>query len=745
MISSPSPILLTFNMPPNSFVSSYRSIDESDGNLYSWRKSNPLPTAISTAIDFSPSRMYIMTEDIPSREHRGWSCSGQWNWKDAPYRVKERMIKELVKSHLQYNKKKGKVGNSWVIDGPHDVSSLDGGHSHIWLCADFSYCEVKGKDGIVVNISRKVQSSINLWEEKNRGLLFEGTKHLRVKVAVSNDPNRMDGKEFVEWTQDNLHVPAYDGSDISVGEYWKQKGHHYSDEDMNTIKVVNVKSFGKIQKYPSDKVFRVMTMDQWSPEIRQSMKQYLGLKPQDYISYVRKAMRWLADWNWKNRITGTEYKVSDMNFGWTDSPDVKFFDSRAGLFLPNGEKLLNEKWRLNHHLRNFEQLHDGRPPPSIDVYFSTPVDFEHLIPQLKQHAIEIFKQIPGWADRVNYASSFLIPSHSQLAAENSVNDFIQSIPNTGRSAVIFSALPPKSTKQTVDLYKCLKYITDTKKIVHQNFQINNYGNGLKKSADWATGQVNVLQMLLKHGILPVPYTCSIGDIDMISGIDVGRIKRNRSVAAVAISITKSGHLWGTTPSAEPQTGETISETSLRRMFSKMINDYEIKEQTKPSRLLLIRDGNTPPSEQMSLEKIINEYRQETEIDICWISIRKQGCPRLLIFENGQVKNEIPSKGYWLNWSDESAWIWTTGSPNLNLGLPGIPSGINFTIIENFAKNRLSIEDASKLLICHSHASQSQPYNSTRLPFVMHLADKQAKAMGNEEIPLNPNSNRFSAA
>ncbi|MDB2560656.1 hypothetical protein N9Z48_02845, partial [Euryarchaeota archaeon] len=89
-------------MPPNSFVSSYRSIDESDGNLYSWRKSNPLPTAISAAIDFSPSRMYIMTEDIPSREHRGWSCSGQWNWKDAPYRVKERMIKELVKSHLQY-------------------------------------------------------------------------------------------------------------------------------------------------------------------------------------------------------------------------------------------------------------------------------------------------------------------------------------------------------------------------------------------------------------------------------------------------------------------------------------------------------------------------------------------------------------------------------------------------------------------------------------------------------------------
>ena len=78
-------------------------------------------------------------------------------------------------------------------------------------------------------------------------------------------------------------------------------------------------------------------------------------------------------------------------------------------------------------------------------------------------------------------------------------------------------------------------------------------------------------------------------------------------------------------------------------------------------------------------------------------------------------------------------------------MPGIPQGINFTITENFVSDALSIDQIAKLLICHSHASQSQPYNSTRLPFVMHLADRQAKAMGNEEIPVDSGSMRFSAA
>ena len=73
------------------------------------------------------------------------------------------------------------------------------------------------------------------------------------------------------------------------------------------------------------------------------------------------------------------------------------------------------------------------------------------------------------------------------------------------------------------------------------------------------------------------------------------------------------------------------------------------------------------------------------------------------------------------------------------------TSMNFTILENFSNEPLTIAEASKLLICQSHSSQSQPYNSTRLPFVLHLADRQAKAMGNEQIPLDSTHRRFSAA
>jgi len=107
-------------------------------------------------------------------------------------------------------------------------------------------------------------------------------------------------------------------------------------------------------------------------------------------------------------------------------------------------------------------------------------------------------------------------------------------------------------------------------------------------------------------------------------------------------------------------------------------------------------------------------------------------------------DEIPTKGHWLSLSNSSAWVWTTGAPHLQPGRPGIPQGAGFTIENNFASNPLSLEETAQLMISHCHASQTQPWNSTRLPFVLHLADKMAKAMVNGEIPLNQNGDRFSA-
>jgi len=181
-----SPVFLSYDMPPNLIVTSYRAIDPNCRNAFSWTKQYPTPKGYVSTTDFNPARSYILTKTSPDKIVDGWTCDGQWNWEDAPHRVRERLTKRMVEQYLGYVKKVQKVGSSWVLEGPHEVDSNDGSVSRLWLCADFSYCQLRGKDGVEVSISRKVQSSLSIWEEREKGLLTQDSKYLRVKVAISD-------------------------------------------------------------------------------------------------------------------------------------------------------------------------------------------------------------------------------------------------------------------------------------------------------------------------------------------------------------------------------------------------------------------------------------------------------------------------------------------------------------------------------------------------------------------------------
>jgi len=353
-----------------------------------------------------------------------------------------------------------------------------------------------------------------------------------------------------------------------------------------------------------------------------------------------------------------------------------------------------------------------------------PRDFLGHLEKLKDHAKEIFSKIYSWQSKVTYDRAHIIPESNQSEADDFILDFIESKSGYHKSIVVFSALPPKGTKKDVDLYKCLRYNLDEARMVHQNFKAISHDN-MPTKVDYASGLVNVMQMLLKHGILPVPFSCDIGDVDVVSALDVGRDGPNKSVTAFAVSITSEGKLWGTAPRAEPQRGENISEAALRRMIAKLKRQIESNLNSQSSRVLIIRDGNTPDEERAIMGQIVEEYRGRG-LDICWISLRKTGVPRLLNFNGKKVVDDLPEKGHWLQTGDSSAWLWSTGSPMRSI--PGIPQGMGFDIEFNFGSNPLSVEDASRLLIAHSHASQITPWSSTRLPFVHHLADKMAKAM-----------------
>ena len=160
-----------------------------------------------------------------------------------------------------------------------------------------------------------------------------------------------------------------------------------------------------------------------------------------------KALRWLNGLKLESRNSDQSYSLSNFSYGWSVAPSVQYFDSRTALSLPNGRPLLNNKWRLAQHVRNFEQLH-GRPTPSVDAYFCTIEGHADVMPQLREHATKIFAQVPGWNERVIDAGELVLPMHNQLALENKISDFIGNLTNSGRRSLYFlPCLPNHQNKR----------------------------------------------------------------------------------------------------------------------------------------------------------------------------------------------------------------------------------------------------------------------------------------------------------
>ena len=57
----------------------------------------------------------------------------------------------------------------------------------IWLCANFQYVDIEGKDGITVEISRKVQATKSIWEEMND--VVQDIMQGKASYTPINDPD----------------------------------------------------------------------------------------------------------------------------------------------------------------------------------------------------------------------------------------------------------------------------------------------------------------------------------------------------------------------------------------------------------------------------------------------------------------------------------------------------------------------------------------------------------------------------
>ena len=181
--------------------------------------------------------------------------------------------------------------------------------------------------------------------------------------------------------------------------------------------------------------------------------------------------------------------------------------------------------------------------------------------------------------------------------------------------------------------------------------------------------------------------------------------------------------------------------AAKGIIEKQITRYADLVGRRPSRIVILRDGNSSIQELDDVDSICNEWLK-LGVDIAWITLQKSGSPRLLVYMDEEVIDELPNAQSYLIADESTAWCWTTGG---KVGrFPGIPRGFSFRVERNYESRPLDMDQWCRTLIAQSRTSQVNPYANTRLPFTLHLADKMAKALIRGTIPPDYSGNGFPA-
>lgn len=461
------------------------------------------------------------------------------------------------------------------------------------------------------------------------------------------------------------------------------------------------------------------------------MNKLLRLTPKQFETHVNKGIRLLRGFKFGGEVIDFEFNTS---LKW----DVQSAGVSNLCFVAGSEsksKLLwNGSWR--HHLKNHQET-SPEPLPDLNLTYCVHEDDLWALNELKSYTESVTSLVPGWKCSLS-EKTLILKGQSQTAMKQSIRDELSKLDSVNGSQLVISALRP--SRPGMDVYTWLKRALTEKMFKHQNYLINAHET-LSAPNKQATHEVNICQLLLKFGRLPVPFTIELGKVDMTIGVDIGRSGTNKSRPAMSVAIDKFGYMWGGSVSSEPQPGEEMSDRTVRDLFDNQIHNYKNRTSEYPNRILVLRDGNSSKKELESV-RVVSHELQELGIDVAWVTLQKSGTPRLLSYNSTEVLDQLPPSESFLITSNNTGWCWTTGGPAGRF--PGIPRGFSFRVEQNFVNEPLNMEEVSKILIAQAKTSQVNPYSNTRLPFTLHLADKMAKALIRGAIPPDYSGDGFPA-
>ena len=706
-----------------------RSVD-SWNEIRDYEKLNPLPWTLEKSTTYSPFGLLILTKTVVE-PLQGWRLQSSLVWGESPKRHRDMLMKNALNRHIKGKNDVIKIGNDWS-HFREDVKESNGGVATIHHCLSAKYVQVRDLDGFAYDFVRKVRSGLSIDEELKMNIFPYGEDDWKeVMVTVNSGDKEYSGgylKRIDETSNLNM---KFEGSKDTIREYDASKGVLYTDEQANNTCIIHVKQGRNVWPYAGSRVFRVLRIEDWAGSLKGSMKKLLRLKPREFETHLNKGIRLLRGFKFAGESVDFEFNTA---LEW----DVKLAGVSNLCFVAgtaSKSKLLwSGKWI--HHLKNHEEI-SSEPLPAINLTLCAHEDDIWALDELKSYTKSVMSLVPGWVYSPSQ-KTLIIKGQTQTAMKQSIREEISKLDSVPGEHLIVSALRP--SRPEMDVYTWLKRALTERTFKHQNYLINAYQQ-LNAPDKPSTHEMNICQLLLKFGRLPVPFTIDEGTIDMTIGVDIGRSGANKSRPAMAVAIDKFGYMWGGSVSSEPQPGEEMSDRTIRDLFDNQIHTYKNRTSEYPSRMLILRDGNSSTKELESVKAVSKEL-QELGIDVAWVTIQKSGTPRLLSYNSEEVLDQLPPSESFLITSENTGWCWTTGGPAGRF--PGIPRGFSFRVEQHFVTNPLDMDDLSSILIAQAKTSQVNPYSNTRLPFTLHLADKMAKALIRGAIPPDYSGDGFPA-
>ena len=727
------PVILTMNLDRKLVVSHFVPTSEHRVKLWDYEKEHPLPEYLEKSMIYKPEQGFLLLTRMTPEKVSGWKILTSTKWADSRKTLRDSMIQNAIKNHMRPKRVK-KIGRHWSFDSE-IVTEENGLESTIHRCASFGYVEVKGKDALFYDFIRKVRSNLSIRDEIQRGIYPHGESigddyGDDVMVSVANSENSFSSGELKGIRENDTINQLIPGSKDTIRQYLQSKGVTYTDSQAESTFLIDVKMGRNTIQYASDRVFRVLRIEDWVGNLKQSMRELLRLKPTQFMKHSTKG---------RNLLRGFTFGGQKVNFGFSTESDWDVRQANVAemskAIYPSGERklLFNEKW--DHHLKNHLELHPT-PLPEISITYCVGEDDLSVLESLNKYSNSVLRLVPNWKHNTT-TSTMVIKGNNQTEIQRSISQQVANL-NPNQTNLVVSGLRP--SRPNANTYTWLKRELTEKSHVHQNYLIKQ--SGVLKAPDGdSTHLMNMCQLLLKFGRLPVPFTIEGGDVDLTVGVDIGRLGRNKSRPAMAVAIDRFGTVWGGNISSEPQPGEEMSERTVRDLFKNQIARYESETGSMPKRIMILRDGLSSTSELETVEIIANEYIS-IGVDILWVTIQKTGVPRLLNYDGDIVSDVLPIARSFLVTSDSSAWCWTTGKGAGSF--PGIPRGFGFKVEMNFKQDPVDMALLSSILISQAKTSQVNPYSNTRLPFTLHLSDKMAKALARGAIPPDYSGKGFPA-